>query len=182
MIFRPELAKLIKHGRKTMTRRTIHEHGRCRYEPGKSYAVQPGRGKLAICRITIIEVRSERLGDISLKDVKREGFVTTGEFFDYWQALHGSVDHDRMVWVLSFLLGDLTDVPHLLAARPGAPHGDYVSQTHLAMNGEPEAISSTQMETFAKFARARDVQRAPTNGSNGARRLRFALRTNGGAQ
>lgn len=158
MIFRPELAKLIKQGKKTQTRR-IATTKTCRYEAGKSYAVQPGRGKEAMCRITIMDVRMERLGDLSLKDAKREGFVTTAEFFAYWRGLHGSANPDLMVWVLSFVQGDHTDELNLLAARPGAPHGDYVSQPHLAMREEPEAISRSDAEKYGKLAHARDGQR-----------------------
>lgn len=158
MIFRPELAKLIKQGKKTQTRR-IATTKICRYAAGKSYAVQPGRGKAAMCRITVTGVRMERLGDLTLKDAKREGFVTTAEFFDYWRALHGSANPDLLVWVFTFALGDHTDAFNLLAARPGAPHGDYVTEPHLAMRDEPEAITRTDAEHYGKLAHARDGQR-----------------------
>ena len=156
MIFRPELAKLIRQGRKSQTRRLGDT---CRYEVGKSYSVQPGRGKPGICRITILQVRSEPLGAITLKDARKEGFVTTTEFFDYWKGLYGTVDREMPVWVLSFALGDLTDIPRLLAARPGAPHGDYVSESYLAMVDEGEAISAADAERFGKLAHSRDSQR-----------------------
>lgn len=159
MIFRPELVRLIRQGKKTQTRRIV-TGATCRYQATKSYALQPGRGKHAVGRITITAVRPESLGAISLRDAKREGFVTTHDFIDYWTGLHGRFDRDLMVWVISFSLGDTTDVPRLLAARPGAPHGDYVTESRLAMVDEPEAISGWEAERFAKASReADDVRR-----------------------
>src|ERR1700752_548908 len=102
MIFRPELAKLILQRKKTQTRRLITDRTRSRpYLIDKSYAVCPGRGKFAVCRVTLTDIRKARLGDLSLKDAKREGFVTTADFFDYWERLHGRVYRDLVVWVLS---------------------------------------------------------------------------------
>lgn len=158
MIFRPELAKLIKQGKKSQTRRMIDSRT-CRYRPGKAYALQPGRGKSAIGRITVTDVREERLGDISFQDARREGFRTTGDFFDYWQSLHGSVDLDLRVWVISFEPGDVTDAPRLLAARSGGSGGDYTSNPHLAMSDEGEAVSQAEQARFSHGASERDDQK-----------------------
>jgi hypothetical protein len=155
VIFRPEMARLISQGAKSQTRR-IADKDMCRYEAGKSYAVQPGRGKTAVCRLTVVAVRRERLGDISLPDARREGFRTTGEFFDYWRELHGRVELERDVWVISFVKGERVDVPRLLAARPGGPSGDYTSNPHLAMLDEPEAISEAELGRFSREAAKRD--------------------------
>lgn len=156
MIFRPELCKKILAGTKTQTRRPIKADADCRYQPGKSYALQPGRAKQAIGRITIDAVRIERLGDLSIKDAKREGFITIADFFAYWHDLYGHVDRDQHVWVISFRLGDWTDTPRLLAARPGAPHGDYVSNPHLALQDEGEAISGYEQAQLSHAAFQRD--------------------------
>lgn len=158
MIFRPELAKAILQRKKSQTRR-IATAKTCRYRAGKSYAVQPGRGKTAVCRITITDVRLEALGAITLKDARKEGFVTTDEFRDYWASLYGRFDPDLLVWVLSFQFGDQTDTPRLLAARPGAPHGDYVSNPHLSLRDEQEAVSAAETERYGKLAHARDSKR-----------------------
>jgi len=90
MIFKPELVKKIQAGTKTMTRRPVRPGEKsCTYEEGHSYAVTPGRGKLAVLRITVTEVRREHVGQINLRDARKEGFRTTGEFFDYWHRLYG---------------------------------------------------------------------------------------------
>jgi hypothetical protein len=66
VIFQPDLAEFVVAGRKTVTRRLCSDNerspwfrDRCAHRPGESYAVQPGRGKTAICRVTVLAV--ERL-------------------------------------------------------------------------------------------------------------------------
>lgn len=88
MIFRPELARLVRQGRKTQTRRPTRSGEPCRYRQGKDYAVQPGRGQSATCRIMVDEVRQERLGDIAFADARAEGFTTTEDFKAAWVAIH----------------------------------------------------------------------------------------------
>jgi hypothetical protein len=154
MIFRPELAKKIAAGEKTMTRRPVKDGEKdCRYKPNRVYAVQPGRGRPANSQITVTEVREERLGDLSLRDAKREGFRTTQAFVDYWSALYGHYDAEQLVWVISFVKGDATDTPRLLAARPGGPGGDYTANPARAAKGEPEAVSASLQEKFSQRAR-----------------------------
>jgi hypothetical protein len=151
VIFRPELARKIKEGKKTQTRRVVK--GECRYKPGRSYALQTGRGKKASERITVMEVRQEKLEEITLRDARREGFRTTADFKDYWTDLHGSFEPEQLVHVISFELGDHTDTPRLLAARPGAPHGDYVSVAALALRGSAEEPSSLWQRKWSSEAR-----------------------------
>jgi len=120
VIFKPELVDLIKQGKKTMTRRPVKPGERqCRYRDRGVYALQPGRGQHADGKITIIAVpRIEHLGEISIKDARREGFTNVMEFLAYWRGLYGSVDRDQEVWVISFTYGDLRDTPRYLAAAP----------------------------------------------------------------
>lgn len=87
MIFRPDLARDIRAGRKTMTRRPVKRDQPCRYKPGKTYAVQPG-GQAATFRIQITSVHHALAGDITLKDAIAEGFKTTDEFKAYWVDRH----------------------------------------------------------------------------------------------
>ncbi len=91
MIFKPELVDLIKQGKKTMTRRPVKAgEGECRYQVGRAYQVQRGRGKPGEETITIVEVRRERLGDVSVKDARREGFPNVAAFLRYWRSLYSA--------------------------------------------------------------------------------------------
>jgi hypothetical protein len=162
VIFRPEIAKLIRQGRKSQLRTPLRTGTfnvpRCRYTAGRAYSVQPGC-RDAICQITVTDVRQEQLGKITLPDVKREGFVTTAEFIEHWCEVHGYYRPEQEVWVVAFRLGDATDTPRLLAARPGPPDGDYTSNVSRAMRDEPEAVSEWVQEQFSAGAADRDEVR-----------------------
>ena len=102
MLFKPELAQLILTGLKTQTRRLVQPsdhpfrdaesgailwitrltkrgwqmcYGRADSR-GIDYAVCPGRGKRQVGRIRIIQIRLERLQDISEEDALAEGLRT----------------------------------------------------------------------------------------------------------
>lgn len=135
MQFTPENCELILAGKKTTTRRVIksdqyadavggmvfgvRRDGKYVWEMGKDYAVQPGRGKRAVARIKILEIRRERLRDCTADDCRAEGlepdeslspFMQNVDLLDRWEALWNSL-HDvpgermrdnPMVWVLRF--------------------------------------------------------------------------------
>jgi uncharacterized protein YhfF len=140
----------ILEGAKTQTRRAVKEgqHGNrwdidsdiinevVRWRPslkwshwqsvwvvGRTYAVQPGRGKKAVGRIRITKIRRERLGDISAEDIFAEGVgiynltdgrwypitvleVAREEYAKLWDSIYGKGVFERMkdddVWVLEF--------------------------------------------------------------------------------
>jgi hypothetical protein len=127
MIFGADMLKLVQQGRKTQTRRPVKYSDRgksldCRYQPGRSYAIQKERGGRAIDRLTVTEVRLERLVEMTLQDARREGFRTRRDFFDYWVGLYGQIEEDQQVWVITFVKGDHTDELRLLrASAPQAP-------------------------------------------------------------
>lgn len=117
---------------------------------GASVAVQPGRGKAQECRIVILDVRHELVGDIQYTDAIAEGFRTTADFKAYWTRLYESTlmrgvddtdaagivceppDHDLLVerfdarhattpvWVITFAL-DTSHHPRLLAPASRMP-------------------------------------------------------------
>lgn len=63
---------------------TVIENGRVKWMVGHTYAVQPGRGKRSIGRILLLEIRRERLQEISLEDIEAEGITTPEEFARIW--------------------------------------------------------------------------------------------------
>lgn len=175
MIFRPELARKIIRGEKTMTRRPIKPGEKhCRYREGRDYAVQPGRGKAESCRILILTVEDQALGDLTYRDARAEGFKTRDEFQAYWAGLHGHYDPAMPVWAIRFRLH--ADQPRLLMpigaghhdpqANPGidmpADHG-YTPDHNRSVRDEPEAVDERTQDRFAAQARERErVSRSET--------------------
>lgn len=120
MIFRPILIQRIIDGEKTVTRRPIDGRtpigGSCRYNPGKTYSIQPGMAKPTVARIRVLDVRREKLGDITWQDAELEGFAAnhraTGQtqredFLDYWHGLYGGDLTEMLqtpVWRIAFEL------------------------------------------------------------------------------
>ncbi len=115
MIFAPAMVHKVVNGVKTQTRRLVEPDKPCRYEVGKDYAVQPGRGKEAVARIRIKSVRKEKLGAMKPHEAVKEGFRSWGgdsavlRFVDYWTKLQGKWDRDQEVWVLDFVLMEPTN-------------------------------------------------------------------------
>lgn len=101
MIFAPDLAQAIVDGRKTETRRPAN-YGPCRYQPGRTYAVQPGRGKRGIARIRVLNVHIENLGAITGLGAIDEGFASISSFRERWERIYGVFDPTLPVWVIRF--------------------------------------------------------------------------------
>lgn len=134
MIFGKTLVKPVLEGRKTQTRRLVKPGElECYYRPGRKYAVQSGRGKPAIARITVLDVRRQRLGDLTFDDARAEGFRSRDAFFAYWTDLHGHVDQDLEVWAIRFCIAE--DQLRLLAKD-----GGYTETPARAIPEEPEAV------------------------------------------
>ena len=175
MIFRPELARKIIRGEKTMTRRPIKPGEKhCRYQEGRDYAVQPGSGKPESCRILITAVEGQALGDLTYRDARAEGFKTRDDFKMAWTEIHGRYDPAMPVWAIRFRLH--ADQPRLLMpigaghhdpqANPGidmpADHG-YTSDHNRSVRDEPEAVDERTQDRFAAQARERErVSRSET--------------------
>jgi hypothetical protein len=130
-------------GSKTQTRRLVKEgdtllnvglpmrvrnaNRRTRWEVGKEYAVQPGRGQQAVGRIKLLAIRKEYLHDITDDDAIAEG-VDFGEvlevgrhgykfriraralYIELFLKIHGikprttAFEYNPQVWVLEFEL------------------------------------------------------------------------------
>jgi hypothetical protein len=112
VIFKPEMVAKILAGEKTVTRRPVKwKISRaaapdlwfpCRYEVGKDYAVQPGRGKKAVARIRIVGVRRGLLAGVDREDARLEGFASVAHFRRYWTTLYGSFDSTQPVDRIEF--------------------------------------------------------------------------------
>lgn len=100
MIFQHTWAQVLA-GAKTQTRR-IAKGASPPWRVGRSYAVQPGRGKHALGRILVTAVRREPLGRLSAGDVRAEGYASRAEFEATWASMHGDYDPVQLVDVVTF--------------------------------------------------------------------------------
>ena len=87
-----------------------------KWQVGKTYAAQPGRGQKAVGRIEIVSIRREDVRKISDADVIAEGFEWRSEFLKTWAAMHDKSFYDMVhryedrpveryqAWVLEFRL------------------------------------------------------------------------------
>lgn len=114
MIFRREMLAKVLSGAKTVTRRV----GKARYKMGRTYAVQPGRGRQHVAHIKIRGVQEKALSFVDKWEVYWEGFDTVSEFVDYWIKLHGTWDSQEVVTRIRFELAP--SCPDC-AALPGVP-------------------------------------------------------------
>lgn len=98
--------RLIKSGEKfEKNRYIIKTNQRILYEVGKTYAVQPNRGKKSVARILITGIRQESVASITHTDAIAEGFRSREDFLNTWRAIHGQdADLSREVWVFEFEL------------------------------------------------------------------------------
>lgn len=106
MIFQYTIEKVLS-GAKTQTRRLQHYNSSAftdngviwqvyntdkirasTWTVGKTYAIQPGRGKKSVGRIQITGIRHEDVRNISEDDAKTEGFAYTTEFLSKWAEMH----------------------------------------------------------------------------------------------
>lgn len=112
MIFRPLLVAAILEGRKTVTRRSRRHGEACKYQEGRTYAIQPGRGAEALARILILSVEESTPGAVDDAEALLEGFATAAAFQSYWTGLYGSYDPDTPVWRIRFELVTPTKEHH----------------------------------------------------------------------
>ena len=120
MIFKDELCAKVLNGEKTQTRRikkdneyfTPGSFGQPdsvarrsettldvrKWVVGRTYAVQPGRGKKAVGRIKLLKIREERLQEINGADAIAEGWPRDREFFPQMNTAIKALIWFRSLW------------------------------------------------------------------------------------
>ena len=79
----------------------VERNGRLLYEVGRTYAVQPGRGKRSLGRIRLRGIRrEERAGNIAQGDARAEGFATPDDFRSVWANLYNRDGLERPCYAL----------------------------------------------------------------------------------
>jgi hypothetical protein len=83
---------------------SVLHNGRCKWQVGQNYAVQPGRGQSEVARIRLTQINSQHITRISTSDAMAEGFESRQDFLQTWQKIHGENALNVRVWVLTFEL------------------------------------------------------------------------------
>jgi len=73
-----------------------------RLKIGKTYSLRQNYFSTLKDRIKITNIYRQRLGDISQKDVQREGFNSLEEFINAWRTFYSEYDPHQHVWVVEF--------------------------------------------------------------------------------
>ncbi len=88
-----------------------YSYDNCRllYQVGHDYAIQPGRTKGGIGRIRLLDIREERLQDITTEGARAEGCPNRNVFARLWDTLYMRAKlhlwkRNPVVWVYEFEL------------------------------------------------------------------------------
>jgi len=99
-IFKRRNLKKVLTGSKVQTRRT---HRRT-WKIGRTYSIRDRWFSKPQGHIIITRKFKQRLGDISLVDIKKEGFSSLEEFKQAWIEIYGNWNLDKIVTVYEFKL------------------------------------------------------------------------------
>jgi hypothetical protein len=97
-LFKRKHISLILSGRKTQTRR-IHSH---EWKLCRVYGVRDKLFGKPVAHIMVIRKFRQRLGDISLEDVGKEGYSSLEEFKQIWTQINGSWNSEQIVTAYEF--------------------------------------------------------------------------------
>lgn len=112
LLFKPEHVPMILDGRKTQTRRLWK---RRRAVPGSTHQASTKMFDpwAVFAKLNVIKVYQERLGSISYRDARAEGYEDCGEYITVFANINGLSPHDarvrdKVVWVVEFRLATIS--------------------------------------------------------------------------
>ena len=99
ILFKPEHVPLILNDIKTQTRRLWKKQ---RAKVGSTHQAKTTLYGVPFTHLKIIKSYPERLGDISQKDIIKEGYITFEDYKEIWIKLTGDWDPDLIPYVIEF--------------------------------------------------------------------------------
>jgi hypothetical protein len=78
----------------------VERNGRLLYEVGRTYAIQPGRGKHSLGRFRLLAIKHEQARGISEADARAEGFASPAAFQEIWTKLYGLFSEEWLCYAL----------------------------------------------------------------------------------
>jgi len=100
VLFKRVHLQLVLEGRKTQTRRT-HRH---MWKVGRAYAIRDRWFTKPQGHILVTHRFKQRLGDISLEDVEKEGYKSIEEYKKAWIEIYGAWNPETVVTIYEFKL------------------------------------------------------------------------------
>lgn len=102
ILFKPEMARLIRAGRKT---RTVRLSDRSLPQPGEACYVktsyrEPARN--AELWVIVDEVGRQTLGSVNAAQARAEGFDSVDAFLEYFRAVNGAARKSQAVHYIAF--------------------------------------------------------------------------------
>lgn len=104
ILFKKRFIDPILSGAKTQTRRV----GKRRWNVGSIHQARTSYVSEAFAHLRILDVRQERVGDITETDARAEGVGSVEEFVRLWPTINGEWDPDLAVWVVTFEREEVT--------------------------------------------------------------------------
>ncbi len=92
---------MVLAGNKTQTRRPTKDSA---WTVGGVYGVVPNKGAPPVALIKLLDLRQERVGDITDVDAQAEGVKDAATFKAEWAKFKRGWDPEKLVWVLEFKL------------------------------------------------------------------------------
>ena len=101
LTFKRELLRKILRGEKTQTRRLLN---RKQLKVGSTYGIRDSLFELPKHRVLITRRYKQRLEDISMEEIQKEGFESYDEFRAFWTREIGSWNPHEVVMAYEFTL------------------------------------------------------------------------------
>jgi hypothetical protein len=100
MLFKPEHKDMILNGTKTVTRRVWKKP---RVKVGGIYKAKIQMlSKDYFAKIKVTKLFRQKLKDIQVRDIEKEGYSSLSEFVDIWKKINKSWNGNTVVYVIEF--------------------------------------------------------------------------------